>query len=135
MTAKPPVPSDRPVLILTLIIACAAPSGLLGQEASRTDGQDSKMIMLDGVTLQNNYNNAEVETGHHYRNGAGVFIRTEGDIPDRQAEFVMKGGVIQGNYNDVQSYIACGGGVFIAGFGIFRMEGGGFHTGGRGSFY
>jgi DNA-binding CsgD family transcriptional regulator len=58
----------------------------------------------------------------------------------------MKGGTIRGNINNVQNPVPCGGGVFIAGFGIFTMEGGvimnnnayltggGFHTGGRGSF-
>jgi DNA-binding CsgD family transcriptional regulator len=58
----------------------------------------------------------------------------------------MRGGTIRGNINDVQTPLGCGGGVFIAGFGIFTMEGGvimdntaritggGFHTGSRGSF-
>jgi DNA-binding CsgD family transcriptional regulator len=58
----------------------------------------------------------------------------------------MKGGTIRGNVNNTQNVVACGGGVYIAGFGIFTMEGGtiagntayrsggGFHTGSRGSF-
>jgi DNA-binding CsgD family transcriptional regulator len=58
----------------------------------------------------------------------------------------MKGGTIRGNVNNTQNVIPCGGGVYIAGFGIFTMEGGtiagntayrsggGFHTGSRGSF-
>jgi DNA-binding CsgD family transcriptional regulator len=58
----------------------------------------------------------------------------------------MKGGTIRGNMNDVLIPLACGGGVYIAGFAAFtmeggvimnnaaRMNGGGFHTGGRGSF-
>ncbi|MDR0472640.1 MAG: helix-turn-helix transcriptional regulator [Treponema sp.] len=109
-------------------------------------GPGAKLIMHGGVTLQNNYNNGDGPSHSHYRNGAGVFIRTEENIEERQAEFVMKGGVIRGNVNDLQHTIACGGGVFIAGFGIFTMEGGaimdnsavygggGFHVGSRGSF-
>jgi DNA-binding CsgD family transcriptional regulator len=109
-------------------------------------GPDAKLIMYDNVTLQNNINNGSPMTSSHYENGAGVFIRTEGDIIERQAEFIMKGGTIRGNINQVQSPMACGGGVFINGFGLFTMEGGvimnntarnvggGFHTGGRGSF-
>jgi DNA-binding CsgD family transcriptional regulator len=58
----------------------------------------------------------------------------------------MRGGVIRGNTNNVQTPLALGGGVYIAGFAIFTMEGGvimnntarimggGFHTGSRGSF-
>jgi DNA-binding CsgD family transcriptional regulator len=58
----------------------------------------------------------------------------------------MKGGTIRGNINNVRNSYACGGGVYISGYGIFTMEGGvimnntaritggGFHTGGRGSF-
>ncbi|MCL2764647.1 MAG: LuxR C-terminal-related transcriptional regulator [Treponema sp.] len=117
------------------------------------NGLDAKLIMLDGVTLQNNYNKGQALSSSHHQNGAGVFIRTHNEVlsatednADRQAEFIMKGGIIRGNRNDVQSYAASGGGVLIAGFGIFTMEGGvimnntaqlnggGFHTQGYGSF-
>jgi DNA-binding CsgD family transcriptional regulator len=105
--------------------------------------------MYDKVTLQNNCNSGAPSGGSYYENGAGVFIRTGvvADDPDRQAEFIMKGGTIQGNINNTQNAVACGGGVFILGFAIFTMEGGvimdntaritggGFHTGSRGSFY
>ena len=102
--------------------------------------------MYDGVTLQNNYNIGNVPPVSYYQNGAGVFIRTAADIQERQAEFIMKGGTIRGNINDIQTPLACGGGVFIAGHGLFTMEGGaimnntargsggGFHVGGRGAF-
>ena len=58
----------------------------------------------------------------------------------------MKGGTISGNFNNVKSYVSCGGGVSLIGFGVFTMEGGvimnnyahfsggGFFTDGRGSF-
>ena len=117
------------------------------------NGLDSKLIMLDKVTLQNNYNNGQALSSSHHQNGAGVFIRTYNkaissatDNADRQAEFIMKGGTIKGNVNNVQSYMASGGGVLIAGFGIFTMEGGvimnntaqvnggGVHTQGYGTF-
>jgi hypothetical protein len=87
-------------------------------------GPDSKLIMYDKVTLQNNKNSGSPIGTSHYENGAGVFIRTEGNIADRKAEFVMKGGTIRGNTNDEQSPIARGGGVLITGLGIFTMEGG-----------
>jgi len=102
--------------------------------------------MYDKVYLQNNYNNGNVPGNSHYRNGAGVNIRTFPENSERQAEFVMKGGTIRGNTNDVLSRVAKGGGVLIRGFGIFTMEGGvimdntaqmtggGFHTDSRGSF-
>jgi len=112
------------------------------------NGQDSKLIMYDNVSIQNNYNNANAPGASFHQNGAGVFMRTTGEnSAEHQAEFIMKGGNIQGNSNFVQTPIACGGGVFIAGAAIFRMEGGvimnntanisggGFHTGSRGSFY
>jgi hypothetical protein len=110
-------------------------------------GLDAKLIMYEGVTIQNNKNIGEVPGNSHYQNGAGVFIRTVDDLFQRQAEFIMKGGIIQGNINDIFLPIACGGAVFISGHGIFTMEGGiirnntarssggGFHTGSRGSFY
>jgi DNA-binding CsgD family transcriptional regulator len=110
------------------------------------NGPDSKVIMYDKVTLQNNYNMCAAPGTDLYRNGAGVFIRTLEDRQQQQAEFIMKGGTIRGNINNTQNAIPCGGGVFIAGFGLFTMEGGviagntayrtggGFHTGSRGSF-
>ncbi|MCL2764646.1 MAG: LuxR family transcriptional regulator [Treponema sp.] len=88
------------------------------------NGQDAKLIMLNNVTLQNNYNIADVLTTNHYQNGAGVFIRTVDDNSERQAEFIMKGGIIRGNTNSVNSAVSSGGGVLSAGFGIFTMEGG-----------
>jgi DNA-binding CsgD family transcriptional regulator len=109
-------------------------------------GPDSKCIMYDGVILQNNYNIGEPPGPSFYQNGSGVFIRTEDNLLEKQAEFIMKGGVIRGNINDIQTVLALGGGVYISGFGIFSMEGGiivdntarlaggGFHTGSRGSF-
>jgi DNA-binding CsgD family transcriptional regulator len=109
-------------------------------------GPDSKLVMYDKVTLQNNINNGTPWGTSYYENGSGVFIRTQGDITDRQAEFIMKGGTIRGNVNDLQTLLACGGGVYIAGVAVFTMEGGvimnntarftggGFHTGSRGSF-
>jgi DNA-binding CsgD family transcriptional regulator len=109
-------------------------------------GPDAKLIMYDGVTLQNNKNRGSPLDTSYYENGAGVFIRTEGDVADRQAEFIMKGGTIRGNINDLQNPIAGGGGVQMTGFGIFTMEGGvimnntvrntggGFGIGSRGSF-
>jgi DNA-binding CsgD family transcriptional regulator len=102
--------------------------------------------MYDKVTLQNNKNSGSPLGNSLYENGSGVFIRTEGDLSDRQVEFIMKGGTIRGNINNVRNSYACGGGVYISGYGIFTMEGGvimnntaritggGFHTGGRGSF-
>jgi DNA-binding CsgD family transcriptional regulator len=110
------------------------------------NGRNSKLIMYDKVFLQNNYSNAHCASSDTYRNGAGIFIRTVADDLENQAEFIMKGGTIQGNINNQQNPTPCGGGVFIAGFGFFIMEGGvimnntayrsggGFHTGGRGTF-
>jgi DNA-binding CsgD family transcriptional regulator len=80
--------------------------------------------MYDNVTLQNNINAWNASTTSHYRNGAGVFIFTQGYVQDRQAEFIMKGGTIRGNINKTENPIPCGGGVLITGFGIFTMEGG-----------
>ena len=109
-------------------------------------GPDAKLFMYDKVYLQNNYNNGNVPGNSHYQNGAGVNIRTFPENSGRQAEFIMKGGTIRGNKNDVLSRVAKGGGVLIRGFGIFTMEGGvimdntaqmtggGFHTDSRGSF-
>jgi len=109
-------------------------------------GPDSKLIMYDGVTLQNNCNSGSGAHNSYYQLGGGVYIRTKDDLNERQTEFIMKGGTIRGNINKVQNYMACGGGLLIAGFGIFTMEGGrfmgnttqfnggGVHTGGRGTF-
>ncbi|MCL2762394.1 MAG: helix-turn-helix transcriptional regulator [Treponema sp.] len=108
-------------------------------------GPDAKLFMFDKVFLQNNYNNGDVPGNSHYQNGAGVNIRTYPENSGRQAEFIMKGGTIRGNTNDVLSRVAKGGGVLIRGFGIFTMEGGviknnaaqmtggGFHSDSRGS--
>jgi DNA-binding CsgD family transcriptional regulator len=80
--------------------------------------------MYDKVVIQNNYNNGPPAGTSYYQNGTGVFIRTRGDDTARPAEFIMKGGTIRGNVNDIQTTLARGGGVFIAGFGLFTMEGG-----------
>jgi DNA-binding CsgD family transcriptional regulator len=110
------------------------------------NGLDSKLVIYDNVILQNNYNHSSVAGTSFYQNGAGVFIRTTGDNFEHQAEFIMKGGTIRGNINNVQNVYPYGGGVFITGFGIFTMEGGvimnntaersggGFYTGSTGSF-
>ncbi|GHV84574.1 hypothetical protein AGMMS50230_01820 [Spirochaetia bacterium] len=110
------------------------------------NGPDAKLFMYDKVTLQNNYNGGKAKETDEYQNGAGVFIRTTGNDKDRQTEFIMKGGTIRGNISNARNILRCGGGVLIAGFGIFTMEGGtiagntarlvggGFHTGSRGSF-
>jgi DNA-binding CsgD family transcriptional regulator len=109
-------------------------------------GPGSKLIMYGKVALQNNKNNGSALGNSFYQNGGGVFIRTEGNIENRQAEFTMKGGTIRGNINDTQNPMPSGGGVMITGFGIFSMEGGvimdnqcrntggGISTGSRGSF-
>ncbi|MDR0322478.1 MAG: helix-turn-helix transcriptional regulator [Treponema sp.] len=109
-------------------------------------GPDSKLIMYNRVTLQNNKNIGDAMTTNYYQNGTGVYIFTQGDIVDRQAEFIMKGGTIRGNINDTRNPHPCGGGVFLRHFGIFTMEGGvimnntvqhnggGFYTDGMGSF-
>ena len=109
-------------------------------------GPDSKLIMYDNVTLKNNCNSGDGAHNSYYQLGGGVYIRTAGDLNERQSEFIMKGGTIRGNISKVQNYMACGGGLLIAGFGIFTMEGGaimdnitqfnggGVHSGGRGTF-
>lgn len=109
-------------------------------------GPDSKLIMYDNVTLQNNKNIGYAMTTNYYQNGAGVYVFTQGDIIDRQAEFIMKGGTIRGNINDTHNPYPCGGGVMLRHFGVFTMEGGvimnntsvqsggGFYTDGMGSF-
>jgi predicted outer membrane repeat protein len=80
--------------------------------------------MYDNVTLQNNKNIGDALAVNNRLNGAGVLISTYGDIFNRQAEFIMKGGTIRGNINNTKNPYRCGGGVQIAGFGIFTMEGG-----------
>ncbi|MDR0312964.1 MAG: helix-turn-helix transcriptional regulator, partial [Treponema sp.] len=87
-------------------------------------GVGAKLIMYDMVALQNNKNIGTPSGSSHYEYGGGVYIRTEGDIQSRKAEFIMKGGTIRGNINDVQNGLGSGGGVQITGFGIFTMEGG-----------
>jgi hypothetical protein len=88
------------------------------------NGPDSKLIMYDNVIIQNNYNYFDGAGTTLHQSGAGVYIRTSGENFGRQAEFLMKGGIIRGNINNLQNPIPCGGGVFIAGAGIFTMEGG-----------
>jgi DNA-binding CsgD family transcriptional regulator len=124
----------------------ASPSIIAESPIAAVSGQYSKFVMYDNVTLQNNYNIGNAEGTSFYRNGAGVFIRAEEGSSENQSEFIMKGGTIQGNINNTQNDLACGGGVLITGFGLFTMEGGvianntayrtggGFHTGSRGSF-
>jgi DNA-binding CsgD family transcriptional regulator len=109
------------------------------------NGLDAKVIMYDNVFIQNNHNVSDALDINIYQLGAGVFMRCEENRQDRQPEFIMKGGTIRGNVNNTQ-YVPCGGGVYIAGFALFTMEGGvisgntayqtggGFHTGSRGSF-
>ncbi|MCL2801886.1 MAG: LuxR family transcriptional regulator, partial [Treponema sp.] len=110
------------------------------------NGQDAKLIMYDGVMLQNNYNIADVLSTNYYQNGAGVIVRTVDDNNERQTEFIMRGGTIRGNTNEVNPAVSSGGGVLVIGFGIFTMEGGvimnntatrtggGVTVGSRGSF-
>ena len=105
------------------------------------NGPDSKLIMFDNVTLQNNSRIGTPPGTTLHQGGAGVFIRTADDLTERQAEFIMKGGTISGNVS-----ITGSAGVNISGFALFTMEGGviknniattiggGFGTGSRGSF-
>jgi len=65
-------------------------------------GPDAKLVMYDKVVLQNNHNKGSPRGTSIYKNGAGVFIRTAGDS-NRLAEFIMKGGVIRGNVNNLQN--------------------------------
>ncbi|MCL2762395.1 MAG: helix-turn-helix transcriptional regulator [Treponema sp.] len=109
-------------------------------------GPDAKLYMYDKVFLQNNYNNGDVSLSSYFENGGGVIIRTAGDLGNQQAQFVMKGGTIRGNTNNVPTYMAYGGAVQIVAYGIFIMEGGmimdntarvtggGVAVGGRGTF-
>ena len=122
------------------------PSIIANSPLLAISGRDAKLIMYDGVYIQNNYNMGPgVGTGL-YQNGAGVFLRTAESDPNRITEFIMKGGVIRGNICDIQGVLAHGGAVKITGFALFTMEGGiimnnsaylsggGFNTGSRGSF-
>ena len=114
--------------------------------AAAVSGPDSRLIMYDNVFIQNNHNSGRPPGITFYEHGGGVFVRTEGDHQDRLAEFIMRGGVIQGNVNNVQTDVSSGGGILIAGFGLFTMEGGeirnntarraggGINVGSRGSF-
>jgi predicted outer membrane repeat protein len=109
-------------------------------------GSDSKLVMYDNVTIQNNKNIGDALAANNHLNGAGVYIFTQGDITRGQAEFIMKGGIIKGNINDTHNPYRCGGGVMIQNSGIFTMEGGaimnntadhsggGFYTDTSGSF-
>jgi DNA-binding CsgD family transcriptional regulator len=109
-------------------------------------GQRSKMVMYDGVALQNNYNYSDTDGTDLYGHGAGVLIRTDEGGNENMSEFIMKGGKIRGNINNAQNPHPCGGGVYIFAFGLFTMEGGaifdntaygsggGFHAAVRGSF-
>ncbi|MDR1802205.1 MAG: helix-turn-helix transcriptional regulator [Treponema sp.] len=108
-------------------------------------GPDAKLVMYDKVVLQNNHNKGSPRGTSIYQNGAGVFIRTAGDS-NQLAEFIMKGGTIRGNVNNLQNTMDNGGGVTVAGLGLFTMEGGvimantayrsggGLCVGSRGSF-
>ena len=91
-------------------------------------GPGSKLIMHNNVFLQNNMNNSRTSVNTYYQYGAGVLIRTLDDLSSRPAEFIMRGGSILGNINNVQNAPAYGGGVYINGFGIFTMEGGNIHN-------
>jgi len=85
-------------------------------------GPNSKLIMYDRVTIQNNYNNGVPLITSYHKHGSGVFINsTDADKP---SEFIMKGGVIRGNTNNVNNSYASGGGVLVFDYGIFTMEGG-----------
>ena len=92
------------------------------------NGLGAKLIMHDRVTLQNNLNKSTTNINTFYQNGAGVLIRTRGDLSHNPAEFIMKDGAISGNINAVQSSPAYGGGVYVSGFGIFTMEGGAIYS-------
>jgi len=115
-------------------------------------GPDSKLIMYDNVILQNNYNIGNNPSASFYQLSGGVYVRTSttnSDLEaiDHLAEFIMKGGIIRGNINDLQNLLPNGGGVTASGFGIFTMEGGvimnntargvggGVVAGSRASFY
>jgi hypothetical protein len=69
-------------------------------------GPDVKLIMYDGVILQNNCNNGTPPGTSIYQLGGGVFIRTEDNLQDRTAEFIMRGVVIRGNLNIAQTPLA-----------------------------
>jgi DNA-binding CsgD family transcriptional regulator len=85
-------------------------------------GTGAKLIMYDGVILQNNYNNGLGLTMYQF--GSGVCIRTFDDHSGRPSEFIMKGGTIRGNTNLSQNPYPFGGGVLLLESGVFTMEGG-----------
>ena len=88
------------------------------------NGPDSRLIMHDQVFLQNNFNaGLGLSPASYYQNGGAVFIRTNLDDFNRPAEFIMKGGSIRSNVNNIQNPYPYGGGVFVNS-GIFTMEGG-----------
>jgi len=85
-------------------------------------GSNSKLIMYDNVFIQNNYNNGMPLVTSYHKHGSGIFLYTPNDM--MPSEFIMKGGTIRGNTNNVNSSYASGGGVLILENGIFTMEGG-----------
>ena len=88
------------------------------------NGLDSRLVMHDHVFLQNNCNSGSgLAPGSYYNNGGGIYLRTNQDNASRSAQFIMKGGTIQGNINNVQHTVSFGGGVAVN-CGIFIMEGG-----------
>ena len=88
------------------------------------NGPDSSLIMHDNVFLQNNFNSGPgLAPGSYFNNGAGVYLRTSQDNLSRPVQFIMKGGTIRGNTNNVQHTLSYGGGVRVSS-GIFTMEGG-----------
>ncbi len=88
------------------------------------NGLNSKYVMYDKVILQNNYSENDTDGTLTYRNGAGVSVYTDEGSQETQPEFIMKGGIIRGNFNNAQNHIPFGGGVFMRFFGLFTMEGG-----------
>ena len=88
------------------------------------NGPDSLLVMHDNVFLQNNNNSGSgLAPATYYQNGGAVYIRTFQDNFNRPAEFIMRGGTIRGNVNNIQNPYPYGGGVFVHS-GIFTMEGG-----------
>ena len=85
-------------------------------------GPNSKLIMYDKVTIQNNYNDGVPLVTSGYKHGSGIFISSAD--AGKPSEFIMKGGTIRGNTNNVNNTYASGGGVLIINYGIFSMEGG-----------
>jgi hypothetical protein len=89
-----------------------------GDKASTTSNDSliavfgGKLIMNEGVTLQNNASNSPSFTYNNPGGGGGVHVYTGG-------EFTMIGGTISGNTTN-----GYGGGVYVDGGGKFFMEGG-----------